>query len=224
MSFKLLSLQYASFFKDVVMRPNDRFKGLNDHLNIFDSIPQTMPIPDSAPPEIPVQVLKSSDDKYTCNLSRSRIDFILQRAEAKTSNKDILKDFNNKVDRLIPYILDKEEINRFGMVAKYFFETKDPIDCIKNKYFSDNMVDGSYELGVRFNKRDSLENMIVNDVVEIYSGQALIEGQEKSGIIILRDINNSPVLDGELSHKDLMKISQKYSSRLTEESIEGLLL
>ncbi|WP_305369474.1 hypothetical protein [Photobacterium leiognathi] len=78
MKTKIINLQFAYFLKDIVERPDIEFNTLNaDMLNVFDAMPQILPIPRELPSDVPVMVLNSSSGEYSCNISRSRIDFFL---------------------------------------------------------------------------------------------------------------------------------------------------
>ena len=78
LKLKLLQLQLALFFHDIENRP-DRFISKISEVsgNIFDQMPTIIPVPVTAPPEIPVVILKSGDGTYTCNISKVRIDFVV---------------------------------------------------------------------------------------------------------------------------------------------------
>jgi hypothetical protein len=117
MKTRIISLQFAYFLRDVVERPDLEFGMLNsDMLNAFDAMPQMIPVPRELPTEVPVMVLSSSKKDYVCNISRSRIDFIINRIDDAKSNSDLLKDFNAKVAGLTKSILSKQEVSRFGIL------------------------------------------------------------------------------------------------------------
>ena len=125
MKTRIISLQFAYFLRDVVERPDLEFGMLNsDMLNAFDAMPQLIDVPRELPTEFPVMVLSSSKNDYVCNISRSRIDFIINRTDDIKSNLDLLKDFHAKVSGLTKSILSKQEVSRFGMVGRYFHKDK----------------------------------------------------------------------------------------------------
>ena len=60
MKTRIISLQFAYFLRDIVSRPDLEFSTLNSEmLNIFDAMPQMIPVPRELPPEVPVMVLSS---------------------------------------------------------------------------------------------------------------------------------------------------------------------
>jgi len=222
MKTKIINLQFAFFLRDIVERPDLDFDDLNNRmLNAFDAMPQMIPTPRELPPEVPVMILKSSNGSYNCNISRSRIDFTLSRIDDEKSNSDMLKDFNAKVSGLIKYILEKQEIVRFGMVARYFHKDNTAIRTLRNKYFT-NAVDGSEELSLRYNKQSDSHGYKMNDILEISAADAVTNGVSEKGILVLRDINNNPKPNTHFDFETLLKLSQKFAPKISEAEIERL--
>lgn len=222
MRTKILTLQFAFFLKDIIERPDIEFGDLNSSLlNIFDAMPQMIPIPRELPADVPLFILRSESNVYTCNISRSRIDFVLSRVNEDKSNTDLLKDFNAKVSGLIKYILNKQDAVRFGMVAKYFHKDNTATRTIRNKYFT-NIVEGAEELSLRYNKQSDAFGFSINDIVEVGAVDAITNGIAEKGILIVRDINNNPKKGQIVSYETLLRLSEKYAPRISEAEIERL--
>jgi len=220
---KIITLQFAFFLRDIVSRPDIEFGDLNQAmLNIFDGMPQIIPIPKELPPEIPVMVLRSNNNEYTCNISRSRIDFILNRIDDDKSNSALLQDFNAKVSGITKAILDKQEVTRFGMVARYFHQDNMATRTIRNKFFT-STVDGTHELSLRFNKKSNAFGYEINDILEISAADIVNKGALTKGILIQRDINNAPIHGKDLDFSTLSNLSKKYATKISESEIEGLI-
>jgi hypothetical protein len=220
---KIITLQFAFFLRDIVSRPDIEFGDLNQAmLNIFDGMPQIIPIPKELPPEIPVMVLRSNNNEYTCNISRSRIDFILNRIDDDKSNSALLQDFNAKISGITKAILDKQEVTRFGMVARYFHQDNMATRTIRNKFFT-STVDGTHELSLRFNKKSNAFGYGINDILEISAADIVNKGALTKGILIQRDINNAPIHGKDLDFSTLSNLSKKYATKISESEIEGLI-
>lgn len=223
MKTRILTLHFALFFKDMVDRPDIEFSDLNSKmLNLFDAIPRILPIPRELPVDVPIVVLASENNAFTCNISRSRIDFILTRISDEKSNTDMLKDFNAKVSGFVKVCTEKLEISRFGMVAKYFIQNTNPAITLKKKYFT-NALDGAAEITLRYVKKSDYYGFIINDILEISAAEAVTNGKVEKGIYIQRDINNNQVIGKQLSIDVLEKLSQKYAALIGESDILGLL-
>lgn len=87
MKTQLITLQFALFFKDIVQRPDIEFRDINENMfNIFDAIPQIIPLPKELPPDVPMIIHRSENNEYVCNISRVRIDVIVQRTNQEKAN------------------------------------------------------------------------------------------------------------------------------------------
>ncbi len=191
---KLLQLQLALFFQDIENRPDRFIKQITEVSgSVFDQMPTILPIPPNAPPEIPVVILNSGDHTCTCNISKSRIDFIINFQNS--NNEDISKQLESFLDKIRPYasvIFGYKNIIRFGFIGQYFFKTDTSVETLQSKYFKNNL--GTLEeLNIRYNKRFSGNNLIINNVVELGKGTFVgNQGIQQEGILIQRDINNVP--------------------------------
>lgn len=223
MKTRLIYLQFAFFLKDITERPDVEFEDLNSELlNIFNGIPTQIPIPRELPTDVPMKTLRSENNEFSCNLARSRVDFIYQRIDDIKSNSEILNDFNAKVAGLTKYILSKQEVSRFGMVSRYFNQDNTAVHTLKNKYFNSS-VDGACELSFRYNKKTESYGYEINDIIEISSAEMLVNGDSSQGILVQRDINNNPKKVADLKFEELANISKKYASKLSESEIEALI-
>jgi len=223
MNVHVTNLQFAIFFKGIVDRPDLEFSKLNDQLlNLFDTIPLTNPVPRELPNDIPIVTLRSEDEKYSCNIARSRIDLYFNARDKELSNTDILKDFNLKVKAFSEYVISEQDITRFGMVCTYFIEDNTATHTLKKKYFS-GAINDPEELSLRFNNIAKCENIELNDIVDISKKTLSFKGGKPiKGIVIQRDINNRSVNEV-LSMKDLNKISKHFSSKISEAGVEALI-
>jgi hypothetical protein len=220
---QITSLQFALFYRDVIVRPDLEFQELNvKMLNIFNGIPSSVNLPQDLPPEIPMLTLRSENNEYICNIARSRIDLHFQRLNDDDSNEKILSDFNAKVASFSSYILSRRSIVRFGMICRYFHANENCIEVIKEKYFKSNFK-GSSDIGLRFNVKERNENWEINDMVEIAASDAVINDKKISGIFIQRDINNTPEVNKTISPDDLKNISVSLSHLLSQKSVEELI-
>lgn len=223
MKTRIITLQFALFLRDIVARPDIEFGSLNeDMLNIFDAMPQMIPVPRELPPEVPVVILTSEEKEYTCNISRSRIDFVLQRTNDEKSNSDLLKDFNAKVAGFVKSVLSKQEVIRFGLVSRYFHQDNTALQTLRKKFFT-SAVDGAEELSLRFNRVTESYGYKINDIHEISAAEAITNGKSEKGILIQRDINNIPLPGKHFDYDTLLNLSKKYASKIAENEIEALI-
>lgn len=213
---KLIQLQFALFFESIEKRPDKFISKIDDALeDLFDQMPTIVPLPDEAPPEIPRVTMQSSDGVYICNISKNRIDFVMNCIGSRNSISVILEDFINKIQPFAEGVFQSKNIIRFGFVGRYFLKESNPIKKIQLKYFKGNLGNLS-ELALKFNKRFEKNNLKLNDLVEISKGTVVENNMpEQEGIMINRDMNNIPT--GLLRLEDMMSIiiSKKDSFNLS---------
>lgn len=223
MKTKIISLQFALFFRDVVERPDTAFSDINKNmLNIFDAIPTTLPIPPQLPNDVPVISMRSLNNEYVCNIARSRVDIIRQRTDDNKTNQELLKDFNSKVLGFAKYILGKQATIRFGLIARFFHHDDKPVDTIREKFLKIDVSNVS-ELSIRYNRNGESHGYRINDIVDVAAAEAVLGGVASKGIFILRDINNVPIVDKPLTTETLFNISESYARLLGDDKVEELI-
>ncbi|MGP8289991.1 hypothetical protein ACT3OH_06995 [Vreelandella zhanjiangensis] len=133
---KIVKLQLALFFQNPISRPDNLMGGVNSSMgNLFDAMPQILPIPADAPAEIPRVQMRSENGKYNCNIACSRVDFILSgdfRDEVVWP--DLTKDFLAKVKLFIGNIFEQSKIVRFGLIGNFFIPDKSASASMTKKY------------------------------------------------------------------------------------------
>lgn len=194
MESKILSIQLALFFEKSISRPDGLINPLNKKLNnLFDGVPIIMPVPDSdkIKVELPVVQLTSKTSGYRCNISKNRIDFFYRPKNIIKDFKNIKNEFNDKAIKFIETVLDSNVslVNRIGFVIDYFIEHNNPSLRLQKKYISLQLGD-LRDIAIRFNKKNIIENLSINDVTNMQTGFLIVDKKQKKGFLIQRDINN----------------------------------
>jgi len=209
---KIINLQVALFFDNIMKRPDRIINDLNDAMgNLFDGIPQVIDLPLETPSEIPMVMLKSEDGLYSCNLARGRIDFFYNFNTNEKEWSSILKDFITKAQNLIKFIYKEQEINRFGLIGNFFIDDKNPVWQINNKYIKNNLGELN-ELLIRYNKVETMYGMTLNNIYHVEAGFNFLT--QTKGVTIQRDINNVPeekILSLDSINNTIKKCIENYS-------------
>jgi hypothetical protein len=221
---KLIQLQLALFFAENEPRPDKLGQKITDTSlgDVFNQMPIIMPIPLDAPPEIPVVILRSMSDVYSCNISRSRIDFFVKPGENDDSNQHLI-DFIEHIRPFASVVFANRKVNRFGFIGQYMIRTNDPVSKIHGKYLKYNFGDLE-ELSIRFNKRFKSKNgnLLMNRLIDISKANFTEKnGKEQVGIFIQKDINNVPN-DRYLNIEDVLAIIKSEQDDFNSESIMEL--
>lgn len=213
MKSRILDVHLVLFFNQSLQRPDEFSMMLNTKLDrLFDMLPTMIPLPDDAPKEIPVVLLKSKGGEYSCNISRNKVDFIFSPKKNYEDFSEIKYFFNEKAMNLLRAIDEYNEINinRVGFVINYFILNEKPTSKIAEVYIKKDIGETN-ELSVRFNKKTKENNLFINNVISISNLEVNFGGKKQKGILIQRDVNNQ-VSNNKLTF-DFLKnfVKQRYT-------------
>lgn len=182
---KIESIQIALFFRNIMLdRPDLKFRTLIDNFNdVFDAMPTQFDLPQGTPNDVPFMILKSTNNLTSCNVSRTRIDFITEDINY-VENQDKLLKFIEDVSNVI-------EIKNFGFVTTHFEKDENASKIIVNDYFkfkNENLQEVALKFNnpIKLNKETYNYHITINDVK-----QTNIHTKDKrEGLLIQKDINN----------------------------------
>lgn len=117
----VFTYQLAIFFTNTITRPDQFLSKLNESSgNIFDSMPQIIPLPPEIPPEIPRVSSTSASGIYSINISLSRMDITMNMVDSPLKEGDAISDFILKAKLIIKNIPSDVQLNRIGIIGSYF--------------------------------------------------------------------------------------------------------
>jgi len=219
---KIVKLQLALFFQNQISRPDNLMGGINSSMgNLFDAMPQILPIPAEAPAEIPRVQMRSENGKYNCNIACSRVDFILNgdfRDEVVWP--DLTKDFLAKVKLFISSVFDQSQVVRFGLIGNFFIPDKSATTSMTRKYLKIDL-NSAEEINLRFNKRTSSHGYTLNNITSVNTALAETNGQTEKGIFIELDVNNVPTQDS-IKLDAMLQLIEKQMPDFSPEKVKGL--
>ncbi|MHB8102360.1 MAG: hypothetical protein ACYDEF_09350 [Methanosarcina sp.] len=192
MKSRIMDIHVVLFFSNELQRPDLLQHSLNFKLNnLFDDVPTILPMPPQAPKEIPSVLLKSVDNKYKCNISRSNIDFSFFPQENVEKFSDIESSFDKTAVDFIK-VIDEDNttsVNRIGFVITYFIPDVDPSAKIVDNFIKKS-IGKTDEISIRYNQIEKKNNVTINNVTIIMASELIVNGKKLKGIIIQRDVNN----------------------------------
>lgn len=219
---KIVKLQLALFFESPVPRPDNFYIPINSDMgNLFDEMPQIIPIPMDAPHDIPRVQLHSGDNRYHCNIAASRIDFIYNgNNEDEDHWGAITKDFLAKVKLFVNSSFRLSRFIRFGLIGNFFIPDRSSSTTITRKYLKIDL-NSAEEINFRFNKRSESHGLKLNNITSINTALSENKGVSKKGIYVELDVNNVP--SGEtLSSEKLLQLIEKQIPNFSPERVKGL--
>ncbi len=219
---KIVKLQLALFFQNQISRPDNLMGGVNSSMgNLFDAMPQILPIPADAPAEIPRVQMRSENGKYNCNIACSRVDFILNGDfRDETAWPDLTRDFLAKVKLFIGSVFDQSKIIRFGLIGNFFIPDKSATTSMTKKYLKIDL-NSAEEINLRFNKKTSSHGFDINNITSINTALAENNGQADKGIFIELDINNVPTQEA-IKSDSMLQLIEKHMPSFSPDKVKGL--
>lgn len=219
---KIVKLQLALFYENPLSRPDKLMGRINaDMGNLFDAMPQILPIPMDAPLEIPRVQMRSDHGKYNCNIASSRVDFILGgNPKDEASWPEVTEDFLAKARLFIGSVFGATKIIRFGIIGNFFIPDKAASTLLTQKYLKADLSSAE-EINIRYNKRLSSHGLDLNNITSVNSVMAETNGVLERGVFIELDVNNVPtgtVLAAEI----LLQIIEEQMPSFSPEKVNGL--
>lgn len=218
----IFTYQLAIFFTNTITRPDQFLSKLNESSgNIFDSMPQIIPLPPEIPPEIPRVSSTSVSGIYSINISLSRMDITMNMVDSPLKEGDAISDFILKAKLIIKNIPSDVQLNRIGIIGSYFELDKNPAITLSRKLAKKDLGNIS-EFNLRYNKPSSDFGYTFNNIYSINNAQIDTRSISSNGVFIQKDINNIPS-ETPMSKDLLIEILTKKIKELATNSIEGIL-
>ena len=218
---KVIKIQVALFFRDIISRPDILAENINQKLgNMFDAMPTCVDLPLDAPAEIPIVYRKSTKLPHQLNVARSRCDLILTPMVENNSLAVIESRYNNEILEYIKAAMEGNDVIRIGIVYTVFQEAEKPCDYISTKYFG-GLIKGENELSFRVNKVTNIKGVETNSVFNVSNAIAETNGKKDEGVLYIRDINN--VVKTTSSNLTLKQITNilKHSYSMLDDNVFG---
>lgn len=215
----VLNYQLAIFFNKSLDRPDKFFDSLNEAIgNLFDRMPQIIPLPNEVPPEIPRVTAANSSGVYSCNVAVNRMDFTIQVADSKFSESEAITDFIFKTRLIVKNIPSVYEIVRVGIIGNFFEIDRSSAINLSKKY-SKKDLGNLHEFSIRYNKLSQDFGYVFNNVFSSSSAELNVKGINSNGVFIQKDVNNMPS-ENIMKRDDVTEIINKKMKEFTSDFIE----
>ena len=191
---ELVTIQIALFSENLISRPDVLMNEINNRLgNILDSMPTILNLPIDAPAEIPIAQIQSSNNIFSLNISRHRVDLIIRPNLAeKQSPSDCYKKYKATIDKYYKTVTNAIGVIRIGIIYTLFEEMANNVEAIFGKYMKENFPTNTTEISIRTNTHSMNKNIIYNNIRNVQAGDLHIGNQVHSGVVIQLDTNNIP--------------------------------
>lgn len=222
---KLLSIQMAIFSDSSIERPDLLFSEVNEKLGgLVNDMPTILNLPPDVPAEIPVVQARSIDGRININVSRSRIDLIINfifednqsPLEALNSQKDIVQKFYKGVLKAIT-------ANRTGFILTMFEPQANNVKSVFEKYFSEKYSPKFSEASMRVNKQTMRKSVVYNNLRSVEASTITVGDQKIPGILFQLDINNVLVQGKKITEDTASYVVSQGAACLSPESVKEMI-
>lgn len=190
MDFLVRSFQAALFGRVDVRDPLEVGRQVRSAASdLLDGEPLVLPLPSDAPSEIPRIVLKSKDERYSCNVSGDRIDLFYRDKKPSRKWIELRDEYFQYLLPILPTLVEalRTTITRLGSVAEFEVPIgTSPSLTIRRAYLKEGILPGEHEIQLGVLHRQSWETLEINRWVRL-GGK---EGESALRVVV--DINTIP--------------------------------
>lgn len=222
---KLISMQIALFAQDLISRPDLLMNEINDKLgNIFDAMPTILNLPADVPAEIPLAQIRSKNNVYALNISRTRIDLIISPifSEEKTP-QEMYKQFKPTVDKYYKTAMKSVPLNRIGIIYTLFEPSESNVQAIFEKYLKEEYRIDSTEVTVRTNNQTLNQGVVYNNIRNVQTAVVHVGKVDHKGVVIQLDTNNVPSAEVVLSTEMVANVISHAAAKLKPNAVKELI-
>ncbi|MBM3118488.1 MAG: hypothetical protein FJ006_02885 [Chloroflexi bacterium] len=155
---------------------------------LFDGEPLVLPLPSDAPQEIPRIVLRDKEDRYSCNISSSRLDLFYRKKDPSQKWVDLRDEYLGHLSVVSRALLTnlRVDITRLGSVAEFAVPMDaNPNSIIRKIFLKEGALVGEHALQLHILHRQSWETTEINRWIRLI-------GEEGAMLRVIVDINTLP--------------------------------
>ena len=156
---------------------------------LLDGDPLVLPLPADAPSEIPRIVLKSKDERYSCNVSGVRVDFFYREKEPTRKWIELRDEYLQYLSAISQTVVGtlRTGITRLGSVAEFEVPiSTSPSLTIRRAYLKEGILSGQHEIQLGVLDRLAWEIADINRWIRV-------RGKEGESVLrVVVDINTIP--------------------------------
>lgn len=157
--------------------------------DLFDGEPLVLPLPSDAPLEIPRIVLKSKQERYSCNVSGVRLDLFYREKDPSQKWTGLRDEYLQHLSAISQTVVKtlRADITRLGSVAEFEVPiSESPSLTMRKAYLKVGILPGECQIQLGVLHRQSWETIEINRWVRL-TGK---EGESALRVVV--DINTIP--------------------------------
>jgi len=227
---KVVSLQGAFFVKKLDLEnPLNVAQGLNSACgNLFDGPPAVLPVPKDVPPQVPVIVLKTQDEKQHLNVTHERLDYRqLFRDGKPVTLPAVWGVYDVILGQIAEYLTVKRPTTvwRLGFVAQFFIKLDESANQhLAQAYLREGAFEGASDLQLNALHRTSVGDITANRWIRLKPVRNKDNPSDDTAMIAEVDINTPPNPAGDLSQEEIEDFFAGTYDHLCRHAVAHILL
>ena len=222
---KLLSMQFAIFTTEKIERPDLLKDEINDKIGKkLNGMPTILDLPQDVPPEIPIVQIKSIDNVFALNVSRTRVDlFINLSYDTGNLPIDTFKEYRSIIDKYYKVVYNSTKSNRVGIVFTLFYPERENVSKIFETFLTEKYSSNNSEISIRTNSQKMEKGIIYNNVRMVEAAEITVGDVSEKGIIVQFDTNNVPLEDNILNMENISDILEFATGNIKTKAVKELI-
>jgi hypothetical protein len=216
---KAISIQGAFFVRELdLSNPLGLAQGLNSACgSLFDGPPAVLPVPPGAPkggppqqqvpPNVPIIVLKTRDERQHLNVARERIDYRhFLRGPQSVTLPEVWPACDVILGQIAEYLTVKQPVTvwRLGFVVQLFAKLDLSANAhLANAYLREGAFEGATDLQINALHRASVADIAVNRWIRLKPVRNKDNPADDSAMIAEIDINTPADQSADLSQEEI---------------------
>ncbi|MCM8539384.1 MAG: hypothetical protein NE328_03855 [Lentisphaeraceae bacterium] len=219
-------IKFMMFFENIIDNPIGYFEPLLEDLDFLDGECKKI---DRSKVQFSGNInfsitdinKKSGDNRFVLHIDQQKISLFYNPQQDNTSFEEVEGELCEKIHLLISKLQNyMAKIKRVALVGSIFYETDLPNNVLKKKFLSSE-IEECEEIEIRYNKKLSLKNVMINRVYKFVPVKLnmKISKKESLGVILDLDINTDLEcsFDYNFVHEFIDNIKDQFKeSNLTE--------
>ena len=224
---KLISIQIALFTEKSISRPDLVYNNINEKLgDIFNDMPMIVNLPADVPADVPRVQAKSENGNFSLNVSLNRVDFFVNpEVDLQLSPDDALKIYKSKLEKYYKSVTSALNIIRVGVILTLFEQTESNVKQIFEKYCTEKYTLGYSEITYRTNEQTMYNNLLINNIKLVESGEMHHKnaGFSGKGVLVQLDTNNIPQIQKRLNNEEISDIFGLAIEKIKPKAVKELI-
>lgn len=194
----------------------------------FKGEPTILPLPESAPTDLPRIILKNQDESFSLNISPARTDLFYKSKDFDEQGVSKIKLQNIEV-QMIDSIIEiatllrtkfTSHIHRTAMVLNHLVKLKESSrEFLSNNFLKKNVIERPYDIQLNFGNKKTMDGFKINEWIRFHTLRSKKNPEDDTAFMLILDINSLLEVDYNFTEANLKNFFEQ-SFRLANKEVK----